>query len=105
MVVTTEPNGASLQNGPARTVEFNKPADSRSAARSGPQVSVRYYGISLEGAILALTTHVGAVVKIHVFERSYTLPIFPALEVQPRSAGFIEAKLGDGAITYRSFTF
>jgi hypothetical protein len=66
----------------------------------------RYHGLAKDGVTLLLKTRASAPVRIHVFERSYHLPDIPGLQTRPRAAGFMEAgELGDGIITYRSFTF
>ncbi|HEU4834737.1 MAG TPA: M20/M25/M40 family metallo-hydrolase [Pyrinomonadaceae bacterium] len=73
---------------------------------SNPQVSVTYYGLTANGASLVLETSKGASIKVHVVERSYDLPQLPNFQVKPRSAEFTELRsIGDGMITYRSFTF
>jgi hypothetical protein len=73
---------------------------------NNPQVSVTYYGLTASGASLMLETSKGASIKVHVVERSYELPHLPSFEVKPRTAEFQELRsIGDGMITYRSFTF
>jgi hypothetical protein len=70
------------------------------------QLSLRYYGLSKAGETLQLETRAGAPIKIHIIEHSYHLPVTPHLEVKPRTTEFAEARsLGDGTLTYRSFTF
>jgi hypothetical protein len=71
-----------------------------------PQVSVKYSGLTGDGASLLLETRKGASVKLHVVERSYDLPKIPGFDVKPRGAEFETLRsLGDGTIAYRSFTF
>lgn len=73
---------------------------------SGAPKSVKFTALPSEGATLLLETKKGAPLKLHVVERSYDLPQVPGLEVKPRGAEFQPVRsLGDGTITYRSFTF
>jgi len=72
---------------------------------ANPQLSVRCHGFSKEAATLVLQTGEGIQVKLHIFERSYQLPVISNLEVRSRGAEFVEARFGDGTIVYRSFTF
>lgn len=75
-------------------------------AQASPPTSVKYVALPREGASLLLETRKGAPVKLHVLERSYELPKIPGFEVKPRGAEFQAVRsLGDGTITYRSFTF
>jgi Peptidase family M28 len=74
--------------------------------RGGAPVSVEFEALPSEGATLLLETKKGVPLKLHVIERSYELPQVPGLEVKPRGAEFQAVRsLGDGTITYRSFTF
>jgi hypothetical protein len=70
------------------------------------QLKLRCYGLSKDGETLQLETRTGSPVRVHIIEHSYNLPLIPNWEVKPRTAEFCEARsLGDGTLTYRSFTF
>jgi hypothetical protein len=104
-VITAKLDGAQLQDGRVQHAALKSADNGQAGAPAKPQLSVRCYGFSKEPAILVLQVREGIQIKLHVFEQSYHLPVIPTLEVQPRSAEFVEARVGDGTIVYRSFTF
>jgi subfamily B ATP-binding cassette protein MsbA len=105
-VAITELDPASGQSGQFLTPVGLKDVSGGDSAQQNSRRSVKYYGLPKTGATLMLETRVAAPIKIHVIERSYNLPTIPNFEVKSRSAGFQVARsLGDGTITYRSFTF
>ena len=104
-VILAELDGARLQDGRVRYVGLKPSDNGEGGAQSIPRLSLRCYGFSKEPATLVLAAQKDTPIRLHVFERSYQLPVISTFEVRPRSAEFAEARFGDGTITYRSFTF
>jgi subfamily B ATP-binding cassette protein MsbA len=104
-VAIAELNGAPVQTGLVTPIGLKDVSGGYGAQQNSRRI-VKYYGLPKTGATLLLEAREAFPIKIHVIERSYDLPTIPNFEVKSRDAGYQVARsLGDGTITYRSFTF